>query len=149
MTSGGWIGVISEELRALGLDDAAADEFACEYVVQQPYPAEAGTSLLSKRLRDYGLDEKTAEDGAATLLAVSLFTTRRNLGDVRRLLSHSGMEHGTALGAAMDASRIRREIHESTEERRAALELAWARLAPALVFTGLTALLFVMAGTMG
>ncbi len=143
------MGIISDELRGWGLEESAADSFAGEFVVQQPYELETGSVLISKRLRDYGLDDSRAEDAATTLLAVSLFNSRCNLGDVGRLLRSTGVDTPTSLGAAMEASRIRREIRQSAEEEQAALVLFWRRIAPALVFTGLTALLFVMAGTIG
>lgn len=147
--AGGWIGVISNELCDWGLEAPAADSFACEFVVNQPYDVATATVLLSKRLRDLGLEEPAAEEAATTLLAVSLFTTRRNLGDVGRILRAGGVESSTARGAAMDSSRIRREIRETAEEERAALVLVWRRLAPALGFTGIAALLFAVAGTIG
>jgi len=145
----GLIGVIARELCDIGVAASQADSFACAFVLHQPYELGTGVALLSKRLRDLGLDEAGADETAITLVAVSLFTSQRNLADVGRLLRKAGVDRTTSRGAAMDAARIRREIRPGTRGEPTTLQVVWRQLAPALVFTGLATLLFVMAGRLG
>lgn len=147
--AGGWIGVITQELTERGVETARADAFACEYVIHQPYELQGAPGQLGRRLRDLGLEDEAADQAAAMLVAVSLFHTRRNLGDVGRLLRTAGVNQCTSRGAALEAARIRREILDTQEKERPALEVLLEKVTPALVFTGFAAILFVVAGRLG
>lgn len=129
--------LVAGELCALGLSPQLAASVASDFTIRYPVARRSGVRVEARRLERKGIAPDTAETAAAMLLAMELWESGRDFGDIVRLLESWELRREVALTAALDAARLHRSLQEPEREQAGSF---LAALVLALTFAASAAL---------